>query len=172
MHLSPVDFLFSHPCDGESARRQTSHRICRSAVSATRAIHQSFHPHPPVPYGPGTANEILQRRTAERTRIPLVSGPSRACSVRTMRACARSRVDVWVSPPPKRIRGKRARRWINTKTSVTHDQPRPLFHLPSRPPLLRAPIAALCARRYRRCARPAGCTSRSIPLEIIQTNYR
>jgi len=40
-----------------------------------------------------------------------------------MRACARLR--VWVSPPPKRIRGKRARRWINTKTSVTHDQPRP-----------------------------------------------
>lgn len=44
-----------------------------------------------------------------------------------MRACARFRVAVCVcvSPPPKRIRGKRARRWINTKTSVTHDQPRP-----------------------------------------------
>lgn len=42
-----------------------------------------------------------------------------------MRACARLRVSVCVSPPPKRIRGKRARRWINTKTSVTHDQPRP-----------------------------------------------
>lgn len=148
MHLSRrvVDFLFSHPGDGESARRQTSHRICRSAVSATRAIHQSFHPHPPVPYGPGTANEILQRRTAGRTRVPVVSGPEAACVFRENDArlctiCTRGYVCVCVSPPPKRIRGKRARRWINTKTSVTHDQPR----LSSTPSVSSA--ASPCAHR-------------------------
>lgn len=68
-------------------------------------------------YNAGRPNALVYRWCLDRE--------PRACSVRTMRACARSRVGVWVSPPPKRIRGKRARRWINTKTSVTHDQPRP-----------------------------------------------
>lgn len=129
---------------------------------------------------------------------------------------------------PKRIRGKRARRWINTKTSVTHDQAEPssaisscfalartspcvavafisfsrthvsacyirvytlgcvrvrararvfffllsflFFRFPLRFPILHT---TLCTRRlYRHCIHPAGCTSRSIALEIIQTNYR
>lgn len=81
----------------------------------------------------GTANEILQRRTAERTRVPRVSATSRVRVSRKRCAggargyvCVRTCVlCVCVSPPPKRIRGKRARRWINTKTSVTHDQARP-----------------------------------------------
>lgn len=38
-----------------------------------------------------------------------------------VRAEARHRSSI----DPKRIRGKRARRWINTKTSVTHDQAEP-----------------------------------------------
>lgn len=59
--------------------------------------------------------------------LPVVSGPEpRVCfRENDARLCTISRSYVCVSPPPKRIRGKRARRWINTKTSVTHDQPRP-----------------------------------------------
>lgn len=131
-----------------------------------------------------------------------------------VRAEARHRSSI----DPKRIRGKRARRWINTKTSVTHDQAEPssaisscfalaqtspcaavaffpriricaciyvcvctcvrvffllsflFFRFPLRFPILHT---TLCTRRlYRHCIHPAGCTSRSIALEIIQTNYR
>lgn len=65
---------------------------------------------------------------------------------------------VQFSRPSKRIRGKRARRWINTKTSVTHDQavPSPLPFPPSSagvslflsPPPLAPSIRVLCARRH------------------------
>lgn len=88
--------------DGESARRQTGHRICRSAVSATRAIHQSFHPIlPTFPYGPGTANEILQRRSDARVRSCIVSvcAMPRACSARTMRVLVHARLCVDVHIP-------------------------------------------------------------------------
>jgi len=81
----------------------------------------------PSRIGPGTRlTKYYNDGRPNALVLPVVSGPNRVrVSARTMRACARFRVSVCVSPPPKRIRGKRARRWINTKTSVTHDQLRP-----------------------------------------------
>lgn len=81
----------------------------------------------PSRIGPGTRlTKYYNDGRPNALVLPVVSGPNRVrVSARTMRACARLRVSVCVSPPPKRIRGKRARRWINTKTSVTHDQLRP-----------------------------------------------
>lgn len=48
--------------------------------------------------------------------------PSCRCTCSTY-VCAEARHRSSIDP--KRIRGKRARRWINTKTSVTHDQAEP-----------------------------------------------
>lgn len=57
--------FFSSPVTGNPCNDSGRHRICRSAVSTTRAIHQSVAPHPlPIPCIPSndpTANEILRR---------------------------------------------------------------------------------------------------------------
>lgn len=150
--------------------------------------------------------------------------PSCRCTCTYVHTYVRAEARHRSSIDPKRIRGKRARRWINTKTSVTHDQAEPssaisscfalartspcvavafisfsrthvcacyirvytlgcvrarayffllsflFFRFPLRFPILHT---TLCTRRlYRHCIHPAGCTSRSIALEIIQTNYR
>lgn len=44
--------FFSSPVTGNPCNDSGRHRICRSAVSATRAIHQSVAPHPPPAFPP------------------------------------------------------------------------------------------------------------------------
>lgn len=217
--------FFSSPVTGNPCNDSGRHRICRSAVSATRAIHQSVAPHPPPAFPPtalrltkyyvaAPENTISRMYTISSSPARRRACPSFPVHVRTyIRREARHRSSI----DPKRIRGKRARRWINTKTSVTHDQAEPssaisscfalaqtspcaavafffprtrtrdcvcvrvcarvfflssflFFRFPLRFPILHT---TLCTRRlYRHCIHPAGCTSRSIALEIIQTNYR
>lgn len=93
-------------------------------------------PSPCIPSNGPTANEILRRGARKHdlayvyhilvprttTSLSLVSRARTCTYVHTyVRREARHRSSI----DPKRIRGKRARRWINTKTSVTHDQAEP-----------------------------------------------
>lgn len=125
--------FFSSPVTGNPCNDSGRHRICRSAVSATRAIHQSVAPHPPPAFPPtalrltkyyvaAPENTISRMYTISSSPARRRACPSFPVHVRTyIRREARHRSSI----DPKRIRGKRARRWINTKTSVTHDQAEP-----------------------------------------------
>lgn len=122
--------FFSSPVTGNPCNDSGRHRICRSAVSTTRAIHQSVAPLPPWSVlRPRTALQLTKYYVAasENTADACVRLPTRRCP----RARVRVRTIARSSIDPKRIRGKRARRWINTKTSVTHDQaPNPPLPFP------------------------------------------
>lgn len=83
---------------------------------------------PCIPSNGPTANEILRRGARKHDLAYVPSRPLHDDEL-VPRVCVRVRARTYVqnrsSIDPKRIRGKRARRWINTKTSVTHDQAEP-----------------------------------------------
>lgn len=91
-------------------------------------------PSPCIPSNGPTANEIL-RRGARKHDLAYVYHPRPPhddelvprfpCTYVHVRTYIRREARHRSSIDPKRIRGKRARRWINTKTSVTHDQAEP-----------------------------------------------
>lgn len=105
VHLSPVDFLFSHPLPPprrwRGIRATTDQPSYLSICGIDDEGDSSKFPTPPSRprIGPGTANEILQRRTAERTRIAGgVWTEPRACfRENDARLCTIARIRVRVS---------------------------------------------------------------------------
>lgn len=102
VHLSPVDFLFSHPLRWRGIRATTDQPSYLSICGIDDEGDSSKFPTPPSRprIGPGTANEILQRRTAERTRIAWWCLDRAACVFsreRCARLCTIARICVRVS---------------------------------------------------------------------------